>query len=288
VARRQNQHVDDVNADFSLQPSVPVDDSTSCLDDIKVEPDGDPYSPASYNTPGPAYHSTGTGPLQQDDSYTESYSGFPSIGPGPNTRPSADHQHERRMNIDAEVMHQESSSITDLGNSTRSNVSDARSDEIAQLRSLNASRRFSAGYRESSSGDIESRSSSNFLANAFTYNPGVVSDRIVQQHGRRFSSAGYRGGSDMTTEPPRPHGCGVCGKRFSVAYRLKEHMRIHTGEKPYKCDLCGRAFTQASGLLLHKRTHAAERPYICRMCGKGYITRSGLVTHAKVHSHSNQ
>lgn len=43
-------------------------------------------------------------------------------------------------------------------------------------------------------------------------------------------------------ETDRPHGCDVCGKRFTIASILRRHMTQHTGIGAVKCDECDQTF----------------------------------------------
>ncbi len=60
----------------------------------------------------------------------------------------------------------------------------------------------------------------------------------------------------------KEHQCHYCGKRFSLAQYLKEHIYIHTGEKPFICKHpgCGRRFRQAGKLSIHKKSHSEIVP----------------------------
>lgn len=50
--------------------------------------------------------------------------------------------------------------------------------------------------------------------------------------------------------------CDICGKQFKYKHHVKEHRRLHTGEKPYTCGQCGRMFSHSGGFSHHRRIHA--------------------------------
>lgn len=42
-----------------------------------------------------------------------------------------------------------------------------------------------------------------------------------------------------------------CGREFTKTWGLKEHYRVHSGEKPFECEKCKTRFTQKGSLLKH-------------------------------------
>lgn len=87
-----------------------------------------------------------------------------------------------------------------------------------------------------------------------------------------------------THEKLRRHTCRYCPKNFANSQNLKQHMRIHTGERPFVCPQCGKRFTQSGSLHVHLKTHSEQFPYHCAECGAKFRLRSGLARHRLKHT----
>merc|ERR1719450_1699274 len=45
--------------------------------------------------------------------------------------------------------------------------------------------------------------------------------------------------------------CSDCGKAFKFKHHLKEHIRIHTGDKPFQCGFCHKRFSHSGSYSSH-------------------------------------
>uniref|UniRef100_A0A1B0GQ29 C2H2-type domain-containing protein n=1 Tax=Phlebotomus papatasi TaxID=29031 RepID=A0A1B0GQ29_PHLPP len=57
--------------------------------------------------------------------------------------------------------------------------------------------------------------------------------------------------------------CDLCGKNFRSRKALKDHLRLHSGDKPYKCEDCEKKFATASHLSSHRRIHKTAKLHKC-------------------------
>ncbi|XP_061403919.1 zinc finger E-box-binding homeobox 2-like, partial [Lethenteron reissneri] len=58
-------------------------------------------------------------------------------------------------------------------------------------------------------------------------------------------------------QPPAAasHKCTECGRDFKSKHHLKEHFRIHSGEKSYGCPICKKRFSHSGSYSSHKRAN---------------------------------
>eukprot|EP00794_Sanderia_malayensis_P005353 gene5353-6024_t len=97
------------------------------------------------------------------------------------------------------------------------------------------------------------------------------------------------------------HDCMVCRKSFLSSWKLKRHVRVHSGEKPFKCSKCGKSFIEKSKLDQHEqlphdengKTRGAgegsggastERKHSCDKCNKKFISLWKLRRHERFHT----
>ena len=80
------------------------------------------------------------------------------------------------------------------------------------------------------------------------------------------------------TPSRKPHQCAQCGQRLASAFKLKLHMRSHTGERPHQCEVCSKTFHRRQTLVEHGTTHKAKK-FSCATCGGKFLRREQQLEH---------
>lgn len=77
--------------------------------------------------------------------------------------------------------------------------------------------------------------------------------------------------------------CTLCSYATVHHTHMKDHRRVHTGERPHQCSHCGRCFVQRSNLMKHLRSHAGEKPFRCQLCPLAFTRKMTLDAHMRAH-----
>ena len=70
----------------------------------------------------------------------------------------------------------------------------------------------------------------------------------------------------------------------NIVTNLKEHEKIHNGEKTFVCLHCDNKFTQKAHLKRHEMIHISEKPFSCNICDKKFRRSEHLKRHEVTHT----
>ncbi|XP_047492994.1 protein tramtrack, beta isoform-like isoform X4 [Penaeus chinensis] len=109
--------------------------------------------------------------------------------------------------------------------------------------------------------------------------PQLLAQQGVNLEAQRTLGADVK---KVRTKLDKRFSCEHCPFRSTRKQHLKDHLRVHTGEKPFSCPHCPFRCAFSSILKRHIRTHTGEKPYSCPHCSFCCAQHSTLWRHIRV------